>query len=200
MSMLDHPPSSGSSDESTRASRKHTSTAEMIARAHEPADRATMAAVGVALHHLTEPLNAPLGIELHRATTVLTKQARPLIDRPEGLEEILALVTDPDRAAMPDGRTASELCGRWWPDIAATASKRAASACEGAEAFGRDAVLNLAVIRGVNARRPWWGTTAWAWRVEEWFADYQMSARLHKSLLTAPEGVADDVLWDVLSR
>ena len=174
-------------------------TARAIAQFDRLTDRATVAAVGVALHHFTEPLGLDLELQLHRATAVLTKQARPLIDRPDGLDAIRELVTDPRRVAVPDGRTAVEICGSAWDDVCAIALDRANSACEGAETFGQMALLNLAVIRGVNAQHPWWGTTAWNRQLETWTARRSPSRRQRNSVLADPELAPDDVLLDILS-
>jgi hypothetical protein len=180
---------------------RHTApTAYAIAQVDALTDRTTMAGVGIALHHFTEPLDAPLGLEIHRATAVLSKQARSFIERPDGLELIAALVTDPHRIATPNGCTAAEVCGDEWDRVAAVAGDRAACAIEGAVIYGRDAVNKLAVIRAVNTRHAWWGTMAWAEKVEVWCEDHHLSRRLRTTLLTAPERVADDVLYDVLSR
>jgi len=173
-------------------------TARAIAQFDRVTDRATVAAVGVALHHFTEPLGLTLELPLHRATTVLTKQARPLIDRPDGLAAIRELVIDPRRVAMPDGRTAIEFCGLTWDDVSTVALDRATSACEGAETFGQMALLNLAVIRGVNARHPWWGTASWGRQVEAWAARCAPSRRQRNSVLADPELAPDDVLLEVL--
>ncbi len=174
-------------------------TARAIAQFDRLTDRATVASVGVALHHFTEPLGLAPELELHRATTVLAKQARPLIDRPDGLDVIRELVTDPRRVALPDGRTAVEFCGSAWDDVCAIALDRANSACDGAETFGQMALLNLAVIRGVNALHPWWGTTAWNRQVDVWATMRGPSRRQRNSVLADPELASDDVLLDILS-
>lgn len=174
-------------------------TARAIAQFDRLTDRATVAAVGVALHHFTEPLGLDPELDVHRATTVLTKQARPLIDRPDGLAAIRELVTDPRRVAVPDGRTAIELCGSAWDDVRTVALDRANSACQGAETFGQMALLNLAVIRGVNTQHPWWGTTAWNRHVDAWTATRSPSRRQRNSVLADPELAPDDVLLDILS-
>jgi hypothetical protein len=172
-------------------------TARAIAQFDRLTDRATVAAVGVALHHFVEPLGSAPDLELHRATTILSKQARPLIDRPDGLAELRELVIDPRRVATPDGRTAAEYCGDAWEDVRAVALDRATSACEGAETFGPMALLNLAVIRGVNSRHPWWGTVAWDQQVDAWAAS--RPHRQHHSVRADPELTPDDVLLEVLN-
>ena len=179
--------------------RRPGATASAIAQFDRLTDRATMAAVGIALHHFTDPLDLAPDLALHRATTVLSKQARPLIDRADGLVALRELVTDPRRIAMPDGRTAAEFCGNAWDEVQAIATDRATSACEGAETFGQMALLNLAVIRGVNSRHPWWGTMAWGSQVDDWAALHQPSRRQHNSMLTEPELASDDLLLEVLS-
>ena len=129
---------------------------------------------------------------------MLSKQARPLIDQPDGLDAIGALVTDPLRVALPDGRTAADVCGDVWASVAAAAAERADSAREGAETFGQVAVLNLAVIRGVNSRHPWWGTASWNRQVAGWCSAGLVGPGLRRDLLEAPEGLTDDILSAVL--
>lgn len=180
-------------------SARQTVTARAIAQFDRLTDRATVAAVGVALHHFTDPLGLHPDVSLHRATTVLSKQARPLIDRPDGLVALRELVIDPHRVATPDGRTAAEFCGEDWEEVRDVAFDRATSACEGAETFGQMALLNLAVIRGVNARHPWWGTVSWNHHVDAWADLRRPSRRQRASVLADPELASDDVLLDVLS-
>lgn len=175
-----------------------SSTASAIAQFGRIRDRATAASVGVALHHFTEPLGELPTLQLHRATAVLSKQARPLIDRPDGLHALETLVTDPTRVALHDGRTAAEICGDRWVVVAEVAAERITSARQGAEVYGQVAVLNLAVIRCVNSRQPWWGTAAWDRSVDAWSLSRRASRRLRRRLIEAPEGVPDEVLHDVL--
>jgi hypothetical protein len=179
-------------------SARTDTAAQAIAQFDRLTDRATVAAVGVALHHFVDPLGLAPDLALHRATTVLSKQARPLIDRPDGLAELLELVIDPRRVATPDGRTAADFCGDTWEHVRAVALDRATSACEGAETFGPMALLNLAVIRGVNARHPWWGTVAWNQKVDAWAGSHPSSPAQHHSVRADPEYAPDDVLIDVL--
>ncbi len=179
-------------------SRRPDATALAIAQFDRLSDRATVAAVGVALHHFTEPLGLVPDLPLHRATTILSKQARPLIDRPDGLAELRDLVIDPRRVAAADGRTAAEFCGDAWDEVRTIALDRATSACEGAETFGQMALLNLAVIRGVNARHPWWGTVAWNQQLDAWVTSHQPSRRQHHSVRSDPEFAPDDVLLQIL--
>lgn len=178
--------------------RRPSATASAIAQFPRLTDRATVAAVGVALHHFMEPLPLEPDLSVHRAITVLSKQARPLIDQPDGLAALRELVIDPRRVAMPDGRSASEFCGDDWDDVRAVALDRATSACEGAETFGQMALLNLAVIRGVNSRYPWWGTSSWGRHVDAWALRVEPSRRQRLSVLADPELAPDDVLLDVL--
>ena len=49
---------------------------------------------------------------VHQATTVLTKQIATLLDRADRLHQIAALVTDADRVALADGRTAERTLRR----------------------------------------------------------------------------------------
>jgi hypothetical protein len=184
---------------SVAESGRPDATARAIAQFDRLTDRATVAAVGVALHHFTEPFGRAPDLSVHRATTVLSKQALPLIDRPDGLAALLELVIDPQRVAVPDGRTAADFCGEAWEEVRAVALDRATSACEGVETFGQMALLNLAVIRGVNSRHPWWGTVSWSHQVDAWAESRGPSRRQRHSVLAEPELAPDDVLADVLS-
>jgi hypothetical protein len=60
------------------------------------------------------------------------------------------------------------------------------------------ALLNLAVIRGVNSRHPWWGTASWNRQVSGWCEAERASRRLRRDLLAAPERLSDEVLSAVL--
>ena len=69
------------------------------------------------------------------------------------LAAVLALVTDPERPALPDGRTAAEASVHAWPTVRAIAGDRAEAAIEGAAAFGVTAILRLAATRPPRSRR-----------------------------------------------
>lgn len=160
---------------------------------------------GIALHVFTEPLRDHVRIgtvDLHRATTVLTKQVKRLLSGDDRLPSIAALVTDPSRQATPDGRTAAQLCGRAWPAVRAVATERSAASIDGAEAFGETAILRLAATRAAAPACRWWGTTGWVELVERWASDasHAQSRRLVTSLLRTPELVADEILESVLDR
>ncbi len=175
------------------------STAQVLARQALTVDRLLTASVGIAVHHLTDQLTDHDAAEQHRATTVLTKQIRSIIDSDDALERVQQLVVDPQRRALSDGRTAEALCGRSWHEIAGIAGHRASLARRGAEDFGVDAIVNLAFVRALDATRPWWGTTRWTGRVDDWFEHHSFRTRLHHQLLASPEEVPDDILWDVFT-
>lgn len=175
-------------------------TAAVIAQIDISRDRTVIASLGFALHHLSDALGGALSeLDLHRATTILTKQIAQVIQVDDAVTQIGLLACNPDRVAMPDGRTAAELCGPRWADVAAASQARAVAACEGVESYGNDAVINLAMVRGAQGATPWWGTAAWAHLVELWFDDSMPSPRLRTALKHYPEQVDDSVVAAVLN-
>lgn len=169
-------------------------TAEVIHRTDATVARPVYAGVGVALHHFTDLLPADVdALSLHRATAVLTKQVCELVEEEDVLDRIRRLVTDPDRPALPDGTTAQQFCGASWPEVATAARSRAEASLLGSEEFGAGAILNLAVVRGVGAERPWWGTPMWRDRVAA-LAEGFVSADGRAALLREPELVDDALL------
>lgn len=175
------------------------STAQLLARHASPIDVLLTASVGIAVHHLSDHLTDATPIDRHRATTVLTKQIRPLLDDRDAFAMIEALVTDPERRALPDDRSAAELCGHEWPDVVAAAGSRARLARIGADDFGTDAIINLAFVRALGSHQPWWGLDNWIRQVDAWFDPSAFGSRLRLRLLTEPENAAPDILWNVLS-
>lgn len=169
-------------------------TAQLIHRTDASIARPLYAALGVALHHFTEMLVDVIEpLELHRATTVLTKQVCELLDEDDSLEAISRLVTDPTRVALPDGRHAIDVCGDSWEELRAIATRRSMASHRGAEEFGLDAILNLAVVRSVGADEPWWGTPLWKQRVGSIPAD-ALTDDMRAILSDEPELAPDDVL------
>lgn len=168
-------------------------TAQVIRRTDASIARPVYAGLGVALHHFTDEMCDWIGpLELHRATSVLTRQVCLVLDDEDPLGAIRQLVTDPRRVALPDGRRAAEVCGAAWDEIRALADERSTASCAGAEEFGREAIVNLAAVRGVGADRPWWGTPAWRDLV-----DRTPMAADERTLLHERPELADD---DLLSR
>ncbi len=156
-------------------------------------------ALGFALHHLTEPLGSAVSmLEMHRATTMLTKQLLGALE-PVDPRQFRRLLTDPDRTAMPDGRTAREFCGGHWDHVAEMSRRRADDARTGVEMFGSDVVATLAILRGVDAVVPWWSTPAWDRCAEAWFARHDFRTRLLSNLKQRPESVDDSIVADVLN-
>jgi hypothetical protein len=149
--------------------------------------------VGLALHLFTEIIARRVDLsvtELHRATTVLTKQVLDALIRDgeyDALRAVLRLVTDLDRAAMPDGRTACELCGEAWPAVRNTAFSRAEQTVRGADDFGVEPMLRLAASRAIVDPTPWWGTPAWRDRLSEFQSSNTIGALEHLTLAAAPE-------------
>ena len=108
------------------ARRPALPTAALLRLVDDTDDGLDLVPAGIALHVFTEPLREHRAVpaaELHRATTVLTKQVKRLLTGDDRLAAIEALVTDPGRQATPDGRTAATLCGRAWPAVVEVASR-----------------------------------------------------------------------------
>jgi hypothetical protein len=198
------PPAPGRPRAATQPSpRRSLPIAALLRLADDTDDALDLVPAGTALHVFTEPLrdHAHLtDVELHRATTVLTKQVKRLLTGDDRLVAVRDLVTDPGRQALPDGRTAAMLCGRAWPAVAAIAAARSAASIDGAAAFGETAILRLAATRAAAPSFPWWGASGWAELVERWAADEAHPRRLVASLLRNPELVADEILESVLDR
>jgi hypothetical protein len=192
---------------STAASKPVTSdhvaglpTAAVIAQIDISRDRTVIASLGFALHHLSDALVGSIGdLDLHRATTIMTKQIVQIVQADDAVDQIGHLVCNPDRVAMPDGRSAAELCGSRWQDVAAASQARAVAAREGVSVYGNDAVINLAMVRGAQGTTPWWGTSMWAQIVNNWFDVSMPSPRLRTALKHYPEQVDDAVVAAVLA-
>jgi hypothetical protein len=163
----------------------------------------SLIAVGLALHHFTELIDELIEldpIELHRATTVLTKQITRALATPEPLSAVRELVTDPLRPATIDHQTARQLCGETaWATLRDLADARAASAIDGVETFGESAVLHLAATRAVRPRCTWWGTAGWTLRVDAWADDNELATGSRRALISAPEYVDDEVLREIVT-
>jgi hypothetical protein len=178
-------------------------TAELLRLVDHGDERFDLVPVGIALHSFTDPIRQHTNLTLtdvHRATTVLTKQIDRLLAGEGRLVAIHDLVTDPRRVALPDGRTASVLCGDAWPAVVAVAHERASAALEGARTFGEPAILRLAATRAAMPTSPWWGTRGWTELVDRWASDHRNGRRAVASLLRSPEAADADVLADVLER
>jgi hypothetical protein len=185
------------------ARRRTLPTAALLRLADDTDGALDLVPTGIALHVFTEPSreHARLSdVELHRVTTVLTKQVKRLLTGDDPLAAIATLVTDPGRQAAPDGRTAAMLCGRAWPAVVEIAHARSAASIEGADAFGETAILRLAATRAAAPSHRWWGTSGWVELIDRWAADEPHSRRLVNSLLRTPELVADEILESLLDR
>ena len=158
--------------------------------------------VGISLHYFTDPTRNHCVVsacDLHRATTVLTKQVKAVLTGEQRLERVRALVTDPHRVALPDGRTARQFCGSGWPAVRAIADHRAAAAVDGAITFGEAAILRLAATRAAMPQCPWWGTRGWTLLVDAWARHGNgVGRRSMAPLMLTPEEATDDVLTAIL--
>jgi hypothetical protein len=178
------------------------STAQLLrlVATHDP-DR--LIAVGLTLQYFTEPLRGAMAIDaaqLHRVTTVLSKQIDAELRRGGAMSGVHGLVTDPDRRVANDHRTVSEMCGRaGWEAVSTATRARIALAERDAAAYGETAILRLASTRAAMPDRPWWGTLQWIEAVERWAASRRGSSSLVTALHGAPESVDADTLDSVLS-
>ena len=178
-------------------------TAQLLERTSSAGARAdALAPVGLALHHFTDTItgrSVMSNVELHQATTVLTKQAQRCLDGNDWLRAIRALVVDPDRPALGDGRTAQQVCGAAWPSVLHVAMQRSNLALDDAARYGDATILKLAVLHGCGANALWWGTAPWQRRVDEWSARHGAGRRTHEVLTLSPEHVDRDVLAAVIA-
>ena len=173
-------------------------TAAAIRSAGEGNELDSLIAVGLALHLFTEIVDRELDLpvtDLHRATTVLTKQLGDTLaghSPHDALGAVLRLVTDPERQSYPDGRASADLCGWAWPTVRNAAYARAEQTIRGADDFGVVPMLRLAATRAVAHRSPWWGTPTWRARLDEFLssnaADPLEQLTLARSPEHAPEG------------
>lgn len=181
------------------ATRTSAATPSVLRSTVEDEGIDDLIAVGLSLHLFTELVREHLDLadtDLHRATTVLTKQvidtlARQLTTGKDPLEAIQRLITDPARRAHPDGRTAEELCGAAWSAVRTAAFQRAEMTIRGALDYGVVPMLRLAATRAVTQQAPWWGTPAWRARLERHVAASPLE---HLTLSAAPELAPDDTL------
>ena len=169
-----------------------TTPAAILYAAQRP-DVDELIAVGLALHLFTEIAFGRVDLsvtDLHRATTVLTKQVHELLIHhveQDPLRAVLRLVTDAERESMPDGRTACDLCGLEWPAVRNAAFVRAEQSIRGAVDYGVEPMLRLAASRAVVDPMPWWGTPVWRDRLIEFQSSHAMGSLEHLTLGSAPE-------------
>jgi hypothetical protein len=180
-------------------------TATVIRHAVESSDLDDLVAVGLALHLFTEIVARHVGlsmVDLHRATTVLTKQVNEALVRHsehDALRTVLRLVTDPERAAHPDGRTARELCGNAWPAVRHDAFTRSEQSMQGAVDFGVVPMLRLAATRAIVHQEPWWGTPVWRSRLTDYLTINATTPVEHLTLGSAPEYASETSLVAIVA-
>lgn len=180
-------------------------TPAVILYAAQCPDLDELIAVGLTLHLFTEIVHARVDLsvtDLHRATTVLTKQVLDALihhGERDPLRDVLRLVTDGDRESMPDGRSAETLCGLDWPAVRNAAFLRAEQSIRGAVDFGVEPMLRLAASRAVVAATPWWGTPVWRQRLGEFQAGHAMGALEHLTLGNAPEHAPEHSLLAIVA-
>lgn len=191
------------------APRPTAATATVIRSAVESTELDALVAVGLALHLFTELADRHTKVgqtDLHRATTVLTKQISEALARhsanegreQEALRSVLRLVTDPNREALPDGRTASQLCGAAWPSVRTDAYTRAEQSIRGAADFGVVPMLRLAATRAIVHQAPWWGTPEWRSRLARYVSRNDVTPVEHLTLGSAPEFASDTALLAIV--
>lgn len=164
--------------------------------------RRRLAALGLALQHIVDDLPHHVGFEpadAHRVTTVLTHQLELVIGADDPIRRCRDVLVDPDRVAHPDGRTARELLGPAWHDVARSAQTAADSTLAYARVHGDLAVLALAARYGASDRFPWWGTRRWDTCVDQFVHRDGRRPALEALLRTQPEDVDLLTLSRVLS-
>ena len=176
-------------------------TAQLVRQVNATKISDVAAPVGVSLHHFTDTVADRLDLtlsDLHRITTILTKQIRRTLNGTDKFEAIRSLVIDPDRIATQDGRTAAELCGVHWSHVRIVANDRACAALDGAYRFGEATVIRLAVLRTAETPLPWWGTSEWEQRVGAWSSTVRFAPRLKRAVRQSPELIDEDLLRRIL--
>ena len=174
--------------------------------AAESADLDELVAAGLALHLFTEIVHGRVALsvaELHRSTSTLTKQVLDLVRglrSPDVLLAVLRLVTDPEREALPDGRTARDLCGNLWPVVRGAAYARAEQSIRGVDEFGVGPMLRLAASRAVVDPAAWFGTPVWRARLDQFLASHTIGPLEHLVLSTAPEQAPEPLLLAIVLR
>lgn len=186
------------------ASRRTSAHASSAVPALDPADTPMLlVAVGLAVHLFADPLRDAVRItptELHRSTTVLTKQIAAVLDGDDRLRAVHQLVVDPTRVAAADGRTVEQFARTGWSLVRDVAEQRATVAIDSALVYGETALLRLAATRAAGPDARWWGTPTWSDAVERWVASSGASRRLADRLLSQPESVSDAALAAVIDR
>jgi hypothetical protein len=170
------------------ATRTSAATPSVLRSTVEDEGIDDLIAVGLSLHLFTELVREHLDLadtDLHRATTVLTKQvidtlARQLTTGKDPLEAIQRLITDPVAR-----------CGGGGSAVRTAAFQRAEMTIRGALDYGVVPMLRLAATRAVTQQAPWWGTPAWRARLERHVAASPLE---HLTLSAAPELAPDDTL------
>jgi hypothetical protein len=179
-------------------------TAAVLRSAVESDDLDDLIAVGLAIHLFTEIVGGHVALsvtDLHRATTVLTKQVIDALTQhsDDALRTVLRLVTDGERESLPDGRRACELCGEAWPAVRTKAYSRAEQSIRGAHDYGVEPMLRLAATRAVVESAPWWGTPRWRERLHAFMAANTTGALEHFTLGTAPEYASEASLLAIVA-
>jgi len=179
----------------------HT-TAQLVRRANTTRVGNITAPIGISLHQFTELVVDRIDAEatdLHRCTTILTKQVQQTLGNADQFAAIKSLVTDPTRIATADGRTAAELCGESWNPIRLLSSDRACAAIDGARRFGGATVIALAALRTADCDRPWWGTEQWEQRVDAWSSTVRFAPKLKRAVRRTPELIDEDLLAEIIA-
>ena len=178
-------------------------TAQLLKRTKCVGARAReLAPVGIALHHFTDIIerrNVMSHVMLHQATTILTKQVQHCVAGGDWLHGVETLVTDPDRPALGDGRTAQQVCGTAWEAVLDLAQQRSSLATLDAARYGDTTILKLAALHGCRADALWWGTESWQLRVDDWTAREGVGDRARSILTFSPERIDDATLAAVIA-
>ncbi len=176
-------------------------TAQLVIQARTRSSSDVSPVLGTALHQFTDVVIDQIDVEtvdLHRFTTILTKQMQQAFRTRHKFVALRSLATDPRRIASPDGRTAADVCGSSWNKVRQVSNDRAVAAIDGAHRFGEATVIQLAVLRTAECEIPWWGSLEWEQRVDAWSKTIHFAPKLKRTVAQTPELVADDLLAELI--
>lgn len=176
-------------------------TSFLLGRVHTAAQPEVLVAAGLAIRTFTEPCQhrSALGVvDLHRATTTLTKQLLNVRTNGEwSLDAVRRVVLDPHRISFPSGPTIEALIGVTWPAVQQIAAERMTDLICGQRDYGIETVTRLAAIRAAQPGIPWWGTADWE-RIVGNFLQHDGSSRRQRHLLQNPERASEAELTGLL--
>ncbi len=196
-----HPPSPPSTAAAVTPRGEFRPTSFLLGRVHAAAQPEVLVAAGLAIRTFTEPCQqrSTIGVvDLHRATTTLTKELLNVRTNGEwSLDAVRRVVLDPHRISYPSGPTVDALIGETWPAVQRVAAERMTDLICGQRDYGIETVTRLAAIRAAQPGIPWWGTADWERMVGN-FLQHDGSSRRQRHLLQNPERATETELTGLL--